>query len=60
MYKTTLDNRTYHFDDLKTLMAKASPARSGDDLAGVSAHTMEARVAAKLALADVPLTTFLE
>ena len=60
MYKTTLDNRTYHFDDLKTLMAKASPARSGDDLAGVSAHTMEERVAAKMALADVPLKAFLE
>ncbi len=60
MYKTTLDNRTYQFEDLKTLMAKASPARSGDDLAGVSAHSMEERVAAKMALADVPLKRFLE
>lgn len=41
-------------------MAKASPARSGDDLAGVSAHSMEERVAAKMCLADVPLKRFLE
>ena len=41
-------------------MAKASPARSGDDLAGISAHSMEERVAAKMCLADVPLKRFLE
>ncbi len=60
MYRTTLDNRTYQFEGLKTLMAKASPARSGDDLAGVSAHSMEERIAAKIALADIPLKRFLE
>ena len=41
-------------------MAKASPARSGDDLAGVSARSMEERIAAKMCLADVPLKRFLE
>ena len=60
MYKTILGNKTYHFENLKVLMAKASPARSGDDLAGISAHSMEERVAAKMALADVPLKQFLE
>ena len=41
-------------------MAKASPARSGDDLAGISAGSMEERVAAKMALANLPLKTFLD
>jgi len=52
--------RTYTFPDLKALMAKASPARSGDDLAGVSAQSDEERMAARLCLADLPLTVFLE
>ncbi len=51
--------RTYHFRDLKDLMAKASPARSGDQLAGLAAGTAEERVAAQMALADLPLQTFL-
>ncbi|GAB7526822.1 ethanolamine ammonia-lyase subunit EutB [Paraburkholderia sp. 2C] len=51
--------RTYRFADLKTLLAKASPLRSGDQLAGVAAASEEERVAAKMALADVPLRTFL-
>ena len=37
MYRTTVGQRTYQFPDLKILMAKASPARSGDYLAGVAA-----------------------
>lgn len=45
--------------DLKTLLAKASPARSGDDLAGLSAATAEERVYAQMQLADLPLSTFL-
>ena len=45
----------YAFDDLKTLVARASPARSGDRLAGVAAESDEERVAARFALADVPL-----
>ncbi|OXC74599.1 Ethanolamine ammonia-lyase heavy chain [Caballeronia sordidicola] len=58
-YSETIGLRTYRFDDLKTLLAKASPLRSGDQLAGVTAHTEEERVAAKMALAQVPLRAFL-
>jgi len=47
------------FADLKTLLAKATPQRSGDDLAGISAESSEERVAAQMALADLPLATFL-
>ncbi len=47
------------FDDLKDLLAKASPLRSGDQLAGVAAETDAQRAAAQIALADVPLTVFL-
>ena len=60
MYKISLGDITYTFDDLKDLMAKATPARSGDDLAGISARSMEERVAAKMLLADLPLKTLLE
>jgi ethanolamine ammonia-lyase large subunit len=58
-YNETIGLRTYRFDDLKTLLAKAGPLRSGDQLAGVTADTEEERVAAKMALAQVPLRTFL-
>jgi ethanolamine ammonia-lyase large subunit len=44
---------------LRELLAKASPARSGDELAGIAAHTAEERVRAQMALADVPLQRFL-
>ncbi len=59
MYGATIGARRYAFGDLKTLMAKASPLRSGDELAGVAAESGEERVAAQYALADLPLTTFL-
>ncbi len=49
----------FTFPDLKTLMAKATPLRSGDCLAGVAAGTMLERVAAQMALADLPLKHFL-
>jgi len=52
--------QTYRFDSLKDVMAKASPARSGDVLAGIAAATAEERVAAQMALAELPLTAFLE
>jgi ethanolamine ammonia-lyase large subunit len=52
-------SRTYTFASLRELLAKASPARSGDYLAGVAAGSAEERVAAQMALADLPLTTFL-
>jgi ethanolamine ammonia-lyase large subunit len=58
-YNETIGHRTYRFDDLKTLLARATPQRSGDQLAGVAAATEEERVAAKMALAQVPLRTFL-
>jgi ethanolamine ammonia-lyase large subunit len=51
--------RTYTFRDLKDVMAKATPARAGDHLAGVAAGSAEERVAAQMALAALPLTTFL-
>jgi ethanolamine ammonia-lyase large subunit len=60
MYQTTLSHRNYRFADLRELMAKASPARSGDYLAQVAAQSAEERVAAKMALADLPLKTFLQ
>ncbi len=51
---------TYQFADLKTVMAKATPARSGDFLAGVAAETYAERMAARMCLAQVPLKRFLE
>ncbi|MBL8305527.1 MAG: ethanolamine ammonia-lyase subunit EutB [Rubrivivax sp.] len=55
----TLGARVWRFDDLKSLLARATPLRSGDQLAGVAAATAEERMAARLALADLPLSTFL-
>ncbi|OYO29330.1 ethanolamine ammonia-lyase subunit EutB [Janthinobacterium sp. PC23-8] len=55
----TVGSRTYQFRDLKELMAKATPARSGDRLAGLAAASAEERVAAQMALAELPLTLFL-
>ena len=56
----TLGGRVYRFDDLKTLLAKATPERSGDQLAGIAAaDRREERMAARLALADLPLAAFL-
>ena len=60
MYRTSIGRSTYRFDSLRDVMAKASPSRSGDDLAGISASTMEERVAAKMVLADMPLRRFLD
>ncbi len=51
----TIDQTTYRFPDLKALLAKASPARSGDYLAGIGATTVVERMAARHCLADVPL-----
>jgi ethanolamine ammonia-lyase large subunit len=59
-YSATVGSATYRFADLKALLAKATPARSGDVLAGVAASTAEERAAAQMALADVPLKRFLE
>src|SRR5258707_265393 len=59
MYAWTIGARRYTFPDLKTLLARATPLRSGDVLAGLAAESGEERVAAQYALADLPLTTFL-
>jgi ethanolamine ammonia-lyase large subunit len=59
-YVHTLGTTTFRFPDLRTLMARATPARAGDCLAGVAAASAEERVAAQTALAEVPLRSFLE
>lgn len=59
-YKYILGQRTFEFNDLKDLMAKATPARSGDRLAGVAAENSEQRAVAQMLLADLPLKTFLQ
>jgi ethanolamine ammonia-lyase large subunit len=51
---------TYHFEDLRDLLAKASPYRSGDELAGLAAESAEQRAAAQMVLADLPLSAFLQ
>ncbi|CAG2148150.1 Ethanolamine ammonia-lyase heavy chain [Cupriavidus campinensis] len=55
----TVGTRRHVFADLRTLLARASPARSGDALAGIAAGDEEERMAARVALADVPLAQFL-
>ena len=59
-YKMTVAQQNYSFADLKTLMAKATPERSGDQLAGVAAQDATERVAAQMALAELPLKQFLQ
>lgn len=59
MFSHTVRGFRYQFQDLKTLLAKASPLRSGDQLAGVAAGNYEERVAAQMTLADLPLSVFL-
>ena len=59
-YKINLGDISYTFRDLKDLMAKATPIRSGDELAGIAATSMEEHVAAQMRLAEVPLTQFLK
>lgn len=58
-YKYILGNKTYSFKNLADLMAKATPKRSGDILAGVCALSSQERVVAQMCLAEVPLKTFL-
>jgi ethanolamine ammonia-lyase large subunit len=60
IYSHRVGLREYRFDGLAQLLAKATPLRSGDVLAGVAASTAEERVAAQRALAEVPLKRFLE
>lgn len=58
-YAETAGGNTYQFENLRALLAKASPDRSGDALAGIAAASERERVAAKMALAEVPLAQFL-
>jgi ethanolamine ammonia-lyase large subunit len=58
-YKHVIGPKTYLFADLRDLLAKATPPRSGDRLAGIAAGTAEEMVAARMCLADVPLKQFL-
>jgi len=59
VYAADLSGTRYRFADLKSLLAAATPLRSGDQLAGVAAASAEQRVAARYVLADLPLKTFL-
>ncbi|MFJ9244684.1 ethanolamine ammonia-lyase subunit EutB [Streptomyces sp. NPDC101776] len=58
-YTSALGGHRYRFGSLARLLAAASPERSGDRLAGLAAASAQERVAARWALADVPLTAFL-
>ena len=58
-YRHTVGPRTHVFADLATLMAKATPIRSGDCLAGIAAESAEENMAARWCLADVPLKEIL-
>jgi ethanolamine ammonia-lyase large subunit len=59
-FRSSIAGNNYAFDSLTSLLAKASPARSGDALAGIAAQSDEERVAAQMALADVALQQFLD
>ena len=58
-YRSTAGRQTWVFGDLRDLMAKATPRRSGDMLAGIAAGSAEENIAAKFCLADLPLKVFL-
>jgi len=58
-YSTTIEHTVFRFGDLRELMAKATPEKSGDQLAGIAADGPIERLAAQMALADLPLKTFL-
>jgi len=60
VYRHTIDATTHVFDSLRDLLARATPPRSGDRLAGIAADSAEQMVAARMALADVPLAQFLQ
>lgn len=60
IYRYTIDSLSYQFEDLKAVLAKATPARSGDYLAGVASDTYAERMAARMCLAEIPLKTFVE
>ena len=59
-YSHSTGSQTWHFADLRELMAKATPLRSGDQLAGLAAQTAVERMAARMCLAELPLRRFLD
>ena len=59
VYRSVINATSYRFEDLRDLLAKATPPRSGDRLAGIAAGSAEEMVAARMALADLPLRQFL-
>ena len=59
-YVQSLGSTHYVFNDLKSLLARAAPDRSGDRLAGLAAQSGEERVAARMALAELPLSSFVD
>ena len=59
-YSCAIGTSTYRFANLRDLLAKASPPRSGDELAGIAATSAVERVAARMCLAALPLSTFLD
>lgn len=59
-YRSTLGSTVHRFEDLRELLAKASPLRSGDQLAGLAAESQQERVAARQALAELPLKALLQ
>lgn len=59
VYTSTVEQTVHRFSDLRELLAKATPQRSGDELAGLAADGPIERLAAQMALADLPLKAFL-
>nr|WP_319517003.1 ethanolamine ammonia-lyase subunit EutB [uncultured Cohaesibacter sp.] len=59
MYRHTVGGESFVFEDIRELLAKAAPLRSGDILAGIAATSEAERAAARMALADLPLKMFL-
>src|SRR5256714_2709256 len=59
VYRHTIDATSYVFENLRDLLAKATPPRSGDRLAGIAADSAEQMIAARIVLADIPLKQFL-
>ena len=60
VYRHVIDATSYVFGDLRDLLAKATPPRSGDRLAGIAADSARQMIAARIALSDVPLKQFLQ
>jgi len=60
VYRHVIESTVHVFDDLRDLLARATPPRSGDQLAGIAADSAEQMIAARMALADLPLTQLLQ